>query len=202
MHLNEVVGVISDETGVARGRLLMLARRLKDSGMMAKSAVGGRDWPPVRIEDVVLLLLAHLSGAAYADVAERVRTLLTYTDPDGLGVMDVVKRMLRVAFTDDPMKFTKGEMRSLWVSSSLTVIDSPDRPAVVVRMGCLDGAEELAFTPDGTDFRPQFSTHLATAQSMPGMLFLAISVGLRRLLTGVGADGIERRSFPATFEVT
>lgn len=200
MHLSDLIGVIADETGIARGRLEMLARRLKDGGLIAKST-GGRNSPPVHIEDAVKLILAHLSGAEYATVADRVRRMLTYTDTEGAGVMLFVTRMLRVAFTAEPYKFDKDDMRSLWVASSLTVVDSPDRPAVVIRMGCTDGAEELAFTPDGKEYRPQFSEHIATAQTLPGFLFLRISLGIRALMTGVGSDGIERRTVPATFEV-
>ena len=193
MYLSEIIDVLARETGASAGRFQMLARRLQDAGQMPKKT-GGSNRPVVHIEDVVRLILAHLSGREYHEVAGAVARLVAYRH-DGMTVIDLLCDVMRTAFSDkNQTGFEQIEAMQFTMATSLSVVNSPDRPAVVIRQSCIDGPEEFAFTPDGSAWKPHLSEHPSDAHTMPGLVIFRIGRRLRQQIAG----GVARQTFTVT----
>lgn len=189
MHLSDAVSILADTTGASRGRFEIVARRLQEASMLPKSE-GGSNRPTIQIEHAILILLGHLSGAAYADLAATVSRLVSYRSDGERGegeALPFITRMLS-ALVDLDMGL-KGKFA---YHSAISVV-SGDRPAIVVRVSTNEEDPlELVFTPGGEHWQPHLCGDIVETRTLPGRVLFRISHGIRSLFP----PKIEHRTFP------
>lgn len=173
--LQELVSIISENTGAPHGRVAHIARRGQDVGIFPKAV--GAHIPRCGIAHVVALILALASGRPVNALADAWQ-IASYksTEPgDGTTAGQYLARMLSRFRDLDPKE--PGDAAQLAFKSSVTIIGG-DQPALVVRVDTSDDPLEVSFTPSGQRYEPYWSQIISPAAVIPGRLLFRIGTDL------------------------
>lgn len=179
MYLSDAIGALAVALDTGRGRIDTLARRLQERGLLPKST-GGSNRPEASLNDVVAILLAHVVGAGYGDVARTVSELIDYRHLSNRGdghAGDYIANALRHLIALDTGVAGYG------AANCSIAITNGSHPAIVVRIPTSDSDPlELAFTPDGEPWQPQKALGVFSTNVIPGLTLFKLANQLRELM--------------------